>query len=113
MISIGGTRLRFLLPDPPEAAFRSKIQKGKKRKTPHGFTSPTDSDSDDPNDPLREQYQKPPYPYSYLIAQAILSSEKKKLTLSAIYQDISARYPYFRMDVTGWQVGFMISMPPS
>ncbi|KAI9025527.1 fork head domain-containing protein, partial [Hyaloraphidium curvatum] len=49
------------------------------------------------------QHQKPPYPYSYLIAQAILSSPNKRLTLNAIYQEISSRYPYFRMDVTGWQ----------
>lgn len=97
MIVIGGTRLRFLLPDPPEIALRGK-SKGKKRKL--GQMSGGDSDSDDPN---REQHQKPPYPYSYLIAQAILSSPQKKLTLNAIYQEISARYPYFRMDVTGWQ----------
>jgi hypothetical protein len=103
VIVIGGTRLRYLLPDPPEIIIvGGRNHKNKKRKLLSPNQTDSESGTDDPN---REHHVKPPYPYSYLIAQAILSVEKKKLTLNAIYQEISSRYPYFRMDVTGWQVG--------
>lgn len=46
---------------------------------------------------------KPPYSYASLIAQAILSSEAKKLTLSSIYEWITCKYPYYHNQLNGWQ----------
>ncbi|KAL1916096.1 uncharacterized protein VTP21DRAFT_6100 [Calcarisporiella thermophila] len=48
--------------------------------------------------------QKPPYSYATLIAQALLSNESRRLTLSEIYLWISEHYPYYHMhDNNGWQ----------
>ena len=46
---------------------------------------------------------KPPYSYASLIAQAILSSDAKKLTLSSIYEWITSQYPYYHNQLNGWQ----------
>uniref|UniRef100_A0A1D1YC67 Forkhead box protein I2 n=1 Tax=Anthurium amnicola TaxID=1678845 RepID=A0A1D1YC67_9ARAE len=48
--------------------------------------------------------RRPPYSYSSLIAQAILSSAEKKLTLKEIYKWIMDKYPsMYKPDDTGWQ----------
>lgn len=46
---------------------------------------------------------KPPLSYACLIAEAIGSTEDKRLTLSGIYKFLSEKYPYFRYTKSGWQ----------
>eukprot|EP00128_Syssomonas_multiformis_P016252 Colp12_sorted_trinity150504_noHs@11682 len=46
---------------------------------------------------------KPPFSYITLIAQAILSSNQKRLTLSGIYRYIMDTYPFYRKVTNGWQ----------
>ncbi len=50
---------------------------------------------------------KPPFSYAQLIVQAILSSPEKQMTLSQIYNFISAQYPYYEANNRGWQVRFL------
>ncbi|RUP50488.1 fork head domain-containing protein [Jimgerdemannia flammicorona] len=52
-----------------------------------------------PKDPR----DKPPYSYATLIAQAILSSAERKLTLNEIYLWISERYKFYKVGDHGWQ----------
>ena len=47
--------------------------------------------------------KKPAYSYAQLIAQAILSSNEKQLTLNQIYMFISRSYPYYKLNDKGWQ----------
>ncbi|KAM0752872.1 hypothetical protein T439DRAFT_354346 [Meredithblackwellia eburnea MCA 4105] len=53
--------------------------------------------------PSDNLYLKPPYTYASLIAQAVSSTESRKLTLNAIYDWITARWPYFSDNQNGWQ----------
>ena len=46
---------------------------------------------------------KPKMSYAKLISEALLNSPSGMLILSDIYQSISARHPYYQMNVTGWQ----------
>jgi len=48
---------------------------------------------------------KPPYSYANLIAFAINSTAKNKMTLSEIYQWISESFPYYNETSNGWKVG--------
>ncbi|KAL0082206.1 fork head domain-containing protein, partial [Phycomyces blakesleeanus] len=48
--------------------------------------------------------RRPPFSYSSLIAQAILASEKERLTLQDIYKWITDNYPtLYNEGDTGWQ----------
>lgn len=60
-------------------------------------------------DPLEAQayrYQdaKPPYSYATLITFAINSTQRRRMTLSDIYNWISTNFPYYRDAGTGWKV---------
>lgn len=50
------------------------------------------------------QEAKPPYSYAALITFAINSTDKKRMTLSDIYNWISTNFPYYRDAGTGWKV---------
>ncbi|CAK8671962.1 unnamed protein product [Clavelina lepadiformis] len=54
-------------------------------------------------DDEKNRVQKPPYSYVALIAMAIRESEEKKLTLSAIYQYIVDKFPFYEKNRKGWQ----------
>ncbi|VIO87871.1 myocyte nuclear factor-beta [Brugia malayi] len=47
--------------------------------------------------------EKPPYSYTQLIVQAILSSPDRQTTLSDIYNYITSRYPWYRKTDKGWR----------
>lgn len=51
----------------------------------------------------RYDVAKPPYSYASLIAQALLASPSKRLTLNQIYSWIMDKYPYYRSENSGWQ----------
>jgi hypothetical protein len=51
---------------------------------------------------------KPPYSYATLIKYAIENSQRKKLTLSEIYQWVIDHYPYYGTAGTGWKVLFFL-----
>ncbi|XP_054627663.1 forkhead domain-containing protein [Dunckerocampus dactyliophorus] len=49
------------------------------------------------------EWEKPPYSYVALIAMAISNSSTKRATLSAIYDYITSRFPFYRKNQKGWQ----------
>jgi hypothetical protein len=63
------------------------------------------------NRPPRRR-RRPPFSYSSLIAQAILDSPDRRLTLREVYQWIMERYPQlYKADDTGWQVSQRAPIP--
>ena len=52
--------------------------------------------------------RKPPFSYASLIAEAILSSPMKKMTLNKIYSFIQENYAFYRHTHNGWQVNKLI-----
>ncbi|KAI9022335.1 fork head domain-containing protein, partial [Phycomyces nitens] len=53
--------------------------------------------------PYGSKDAKPPYSYASLIAQAINSTNNKRMTLNGIYTYITTHYPYYQMAQNGWQ----------
>lgn len=74
------------------------------RKAPHSplDTSATLEQNEGLNIPTKDG--KPPYSYANLITFAVNSSDKKKMTLSEIYQWICDNFPYYRDAGNGWKV---------
>ena len=62
---------------------------------------------DDPSVYATNKDIKPPYSYAHLIAQAINSTEDKRMALHEIYNYITTHFPYYQMAQNGWQVRFM------
>lgn len=60
-------------------------------------------DQDSSNNMNSKNSTKPPFSYAQLIVQAILSAPDKQMTLSQIYNFISAQYPYYEANNRGWQ----------
>lgn len=92
-IRIGDTRFLFLLPrmmnmDIPEPQ--------------QYINTPSQEESSSNKD------DKPPYSYATLIAQAITSTDDKRMALHEIYNYITHHYPYYNMAQNGWQVSFII-----
>ena len=55
--------------------------------------------------PSGPSHAKPPYSYASLIGKAIMESVDDRARLNSIYTWISTRYPYYKLDQGGWQVG--------
>ncbi|KAK4054472.1 Pre-rRNA-processing protein fhl1 [Microbotryomycetes sp. JL201] len=53
--------------------------------------------------PDSDRQKKPPYTYASLVAQAIMDSAAKRLTLTAICEWVEERWPYFQSNQPGWQ----------
>ncbi|KAG0735667.1 hypothetical protein G6F57_014006 [Rhizopus arrhizus] len=73
--------------------FTSSSQRSRKRGTPSTKDIHVEKNTEG----------KPPYSYATLIKYAIENSEKKKLTLSEIYQWVIEHYPYYSSAGTGWK----------
>ncbi|KAI9497756.1 fork head domain-containing protein [Zychaea mexicana] len=58
---------------------------------------------DDPSVYATNKDVKPPYSYAHLIAQAINSTEDKRMALHEIYNYITTHFPYYQMAQNGWQ----------
>lgn len=54
--------------------------------------------------PVLNYKSKPPFSYTHLISEAISSTERKRMSLSEIYQWIRENYPYYRSAAPGWKV---------
>jgi len=67
-------------------------------------SSGNDNSQQDQDNPNSKNGTKPPFSYAQLIVQAILSAPDKQMTLSQIYNFISAQYPYYEANNRGWQV---------
>lgn len=101
--------------DIKDTSFSSNYKKSHKEayhnnsmSTHHLSTSSTEYENNDPTlerdlslDSAKDI--KPPYSYATMIAQAIMSTEEGKLTLSGIYSWISSNYAYYRFSKGGWQ----------
>lgn len=48
-------------------------------------------------------HMKPNLSYAAIIAEAIICSPERKLTLREIYLSINAKYPFYSLDKSGWQ----------
>lgn len=74
----------------------------------HGIASQAadgeSSEASDSNVFSSSKDAKPPFSYATLIAQAINSTEDKRMALHEIYNYITTHYPYYQMAQNGWQV---------
>ncbi|GAA6001417.1 hypothetical protein JCM10207_006656 [Rhodosporidiobolus poonsookiae] len=73
---------------------------------PAGKSLPDGAPADNP-------FAKPPYTYASLIAQAVQSSEAKKLTMHEVQEWIVGRWPYFKDNQNGWQNSIRHNLTPA
>lgn len=95
-IRIGDSRFLFLLP--------RMMNMGISEQYIHHPPSQVVSNSSSNNN----KDDKPPYSYATLIAQAITSTDEKRMALHEIYNYITHHYPYYNMAQNGWQVNITI-----
>ena len=102
-ILIGSNKFCFLLPNygyipgiPENSAFPS-VQPNE-RLNQAMYSLPLSSHTN-----TESIYERPGKSYAALIAEAILSSPSKKMTLNEIYEFLTGKYPYFQVTTTGWQ----------
>ena len=64
---------------------------------------------------IQPALDRPRLSYSQMIAEALNQAENRMMPLSEIYVYISLRYPFYRMDVKGWQnsIRHNLSLNPS
>ncbi|KAI8393580.1 fork head domain-containing protein [Radiomyces spectabilis] len=92
----------------PHQLEKQSLQNQKKEEARESISKEEIFGSEDRNDsPEPNQYGskdvKPPYSYASLIAQAINSTNDKRMTLNGIYTYITTHYPYYQMAQNGWQ----------
>ncbi|CAG8481962.1 8221_t:CDS:2 [Paraglomus occultum] len=88
----------------PTLRFTGPIRGGTPMNTVEQFVTVTP----ELNSKSTRKRRRPPYSYSSLIAQAILSSPEKRLTLKEIYKWIMDKYPsMYKPDDTGWQASIV------
>ncbi|KAI7876519.1 hypothetical protein K492DRAFT_167040 [Lichtheimia hyalospora FSU 10163] len=89
-IRIGDSKFLFLLPRTMSMGISSEQY----------INAPS---QDDNNSSSSNKDDKPPYSYATLIAQAITSTDEKRMALHEIYNYITHHYPYYNMAQNGWQ----------
>lgn len=87
----------------PEGSGDEPGKAAKEAKPPRSPRSPTPTWDESTLTP--EQLAKPTANYIQLIYEAIVSSERKQMSLPQIYRAIQRKYPYFvcRVSTVGWQ----------
>ena len=97
-IRIGDSKFLFLLPRMMSMGISSEQY----------INAPSQNDNSNNNNSNSDKDDKPPYSYATLIAQAITSTDEKRMALHEIYNYITHHYPYYNMAQNGWQVNGLL-----